>query len=453
MSFKNLQKGISTFQVALMGGGAFLAITGFLMFAGVIPSPWGAAKGEIDYGAVSVWGIIPEKVFSDATSLAFKESGHVRILYTAKDPATFDSDLTEALASGRAPDAIILTQENIVRQKDRIVALAYPARDLKNNFIQEGELFSIPEGVLGLPIVVDPMVMYWNRDMFGAAGIPTPPTSWTDLYAKEILGITKRGGDKTSLVQSAFALGEFDNVTHAKDILATLFLEAGNTITEYRNVEGNTSIRSTIEDGATASSALRPSVAALQFYTRFADPTRVEYSWNRALPPSIDLFSQGALGMYFGYASERGSIAEKNPHLNFDVAIMPQAKNASGIAQRSATFGRMYAIATLKGAKNQAGAFYAMGLLSDKVFSNSLATTMGVASARRDILSARSADPYQDIYNRSALISAGWLDPDPLKTEQAFRAAVADVISGRRSPEDSINVLGGRVSSLLQKGK
>lgn len=447
------EQGVSTFQMILMGSAAFFAVLGFLMFAGVIPSPWGTPQGNKDYGQVSVWGIIPEKEFTDASGLAFKGGGHVRILYTAKDTATFDSDLTEALASGRAPDAIILTQENIVPQKDRIVALAYPARDLKNNFIQEGELFLVPEGALGLPIVVDPLVMYWNRDMFGGAGISEFPTSWTDLYSSQILGLTKHGGDKGALTQSAFALGEFDNITHAKDILATLFLEEGNSITAYRDVAGDTSIRSTIEDGATTAGAARPTVAALQFYARFADPTRAEYSWSRALPSSIDMFAQGALGMYFGYASERTTIAEKNPHLNFDVAIIPQAKSGTGSTQKTATFGRMYAIATLKGAKNQAGALYAMGLLSDKVFSDALAKTMGVASARRDILSVRSTDPYQDVYNRSALISAGWLDPDPAKTEQAFRFAVTDVLSGRRSPEDSINVLGGRVADLLQKGK
>lgn len=441
-------RGVSTFQVSLMVSSLVLGIIGFLMFADVIPSPWGKSLSTVEYGRTVVWGTLPQKVFSAAQSKAFSTDSKIQLVYVEKNAATFDSNLTEALANNAAPDAIIMTQENITRQKDRLATLGYTARDFKNGFIQEGELFLPPQGPLALPLMVDPLVMYWNRDLFAQAGIVSPPVSWTEFYTAPLTRLTIRGASQGTLTQSAFALGEFDNITHAKEILATLIMQAGNPITAYTTTsEGNTAIATVLTQGQ--SSALKPGPAALQFYTRFADPTRTEYSWSRALPSSIDFFAQGSLGIYFGLASDRMIIANKNPHLNFDVAPIPQAKIDAASPGTPAAFGEIYAVGVLSAAKNSAGAGYAAVLLSSKEFSTALAKEMGMASARRDVLAVQSADPYQDVFNRAALIASGWLDPDASGSANAFRLAIEDVLSGRRDPNDAINVLEGRLVSLF----
>ena len=443
-------RGVSTFQVSLMVGALVLGIVGFLMFADVIPSPWGKSSTTVEYGKTVVWGTLPQKVFSAAQGAAFSSNTQVQLVYVEKKTATFDSDLTEALANNAAPDAIIMTQESIARQKDRLSPLGYTARDFKNAFIQEGELFLPPAGPIALPLVVDPLVMYWNRDLFARAGIVQPPVSWTEFYSTPLTNLTVRGASQGTLAQSAFALGEFDNITHAKEILTTLIMQAGSPITAYTTTPAGITTISTVLAQA-QSSALQPGSAALQFYTRFADPARTEYSWSRALPASVDFFAQGSLGVYFGFASDKTVIANKNPHLNFDVAPMPQAKNDAGAPGTPATFGKMYAMGVLNAAKNVAGANYAAALLSQKEFSSSLAKEMGVASARRDVLAVQTADPYQDVFNRAALIANGWLDPDVAGSTNAFRLAVEDVLSGRRSPNDAINVLEGRLVGLFPK--
>ena len=54
-------------------------------------------------------------------------------------------------------------------------------RDFKNTYIEEGELYLAANGILGLPITVDPMVMYWNRDIFSSAAIAAPPSYWDEF--------------------------------------------------------------------------------------------------------------------------------------------------------------------------------------------------------------------------------------------------------------------------------
>jgi hypothetical protein len=105
-----------------------------------------------------------------------------------------------------------------------------------------------------------------------------------------------------------------------KEILATLFFQSGNNITERSPVTGEVSavidkdLEKEFEDASGT-----PTESVLDFYTSFANPSKSLYSWNRSLPNSENAFLNGDLAFYFGYASEIKRIQDKNPNLNFDV--------------------------------------------------------------------------------------------------------------------------------------
>lgn len=443
------QSRFNFFQIALMGGAGLFAIIAFMLFAGVIPSPWGSASHK-NYGTITVWGTIPSEAFKNAWAAAYPNIDTLRVNYVAKDPQDFNVALTAALANGAGPDAVILDQEDLYAHKNQLAPLGVNTRDFKNTFITEGELYLDPAGPLAMPLVVDPMVMYWNRDLYAAGGVASAPTSWTAFYTDPLQGLTKLGATQGSITQSALAFGQFQNVTHAKDILSMLILQTGDPITAYQQQGNDTqTLVSMIANSMNAPAA--PAASALRFYTRFADPVRVEYSWNGSLPPSQDFFAQGGLATYFGYASERATIASKNPHLNFDIAVVPQAANESGAPGVPATFGRLYAYGVLRQAPNQAGALYGAQVLAAAKFAGALSSQMSAAPARRDLLAVRSADPYQDIANRSALIAHGWIDPSPANTARAFGLAVEDILSGRREPQEAINTIDSRINELINQ--
>ena len=56
------------------------------------------------------------------------------------------------------------------------------------------------------------------------------------------------------------------------------------------------------------------------------------------------MFAKGALAMYFGYASEMSEIKNRNPHLNFDLAEVPQIKGDKS----KTSFAKIYALAIMK---------------------------------------------------------------------------------------------------------
>ena len=101
-----------------------------------------------------------------------------------KNPSTFTQELEEALASGRGPDLFMLTDDEILQQSERIITIPFntvSARSFKDTFVEEGELFLNAEGILAFPFTIDPMIMYWNRDIFSRSGVAKPPAFWDEL--------------------------------------------------------------------------------------------------------------------------------------------------------------------------------------------------------------------------------------------------------------------------------
>src|SRR3989344_5451754 len=183
---------ITPFQVILLVVFGLFVIFAVLIFSGIIPlfndTPEGIG------GEVVVWGTFPASSLSaQIEELNRNANGAWSVVYVQKREDTFDRELVEALASGIGPDAILLSQSFIVRHRDKVFPISYETlsvRKFLDTFIEEGELYLTSEGVLALPFSIDPLVMYWNRDIFTAAGISQIPTLWDEFFTLA-LDITK----------------------------------------------------------------------------------------------------------------------------------------------------------------------------------------------------------------------------------------------------------------------
>ena len=310
---------MNLFQIITIGVFTFFLIFAVLVFSGVIPIFTTAPQGVS--GTVTLWGIIPEARFRN--SLAVFNKTHEKIFsiqYVQKNEDFFDRDLVEAIASGKGPDMVLLPQDLVVRHTDKVTPISYETlslRDFRDTFIEEGELFIGDEevGILALPFSVDPMILFWNRDIFNANTISLPPELWDQLLA--LAPVLTATDNAFNVNQSAIAFGEFENVTHAKDILALLILQAGNPIVERK--EGK--LTAVLEERRGL--VVAPGESALRFYTEFSNPSKPVYSWNRSLPESKEFFVSNDLGVYVGYASEIPDIRAQSPNLNFDIALVP----------------------------------------------------------------------------------------------------------------------------------
>ena len=291
---------------------------------------------------------------------------------------------------------------------------------------------------MALPILVDPLVMYWNRSLFNAASLALPPKAWDELV--DLSTKLTKTDPSFSVLQSTIALGGYENVTNAKEILATLVMQAGNPITTRIPTQGVESILSDRLGFAEA-----PADSAIRFYTEFANPVKLVYSWNRALPASLDMFLRGDLALYLGFASELLDIQEKNPNLNFDVARVPQVSDGP----TKSTFGKFYGIALMKQSDNVGGAFQAAFALSGAQAGQLWSDKFLLSPVRRDLLAQKPTDAFKSIFYTEALIAHGFLDPSPTETDGILGTMISDIASGRRGVSQAVGEADTRLQNLI----
>lgn len=431
---------MSKFQLILtVVFGAFIVI-GVIVFSVV------RGGNKVLY-SVTVWGSVPSLTFNQVWSeLPISKDETIKLTYVEKTSAQFDQDFIEALASGTGPDVFFLEQDSILKYKDKILVIpysSYSARDFKNNFIQEGELYLDQNGVIAVPFIVDPLVMYWNRDLFNNINQSQPPMLWSDFNTL-IKSLTQRN-QNLNITQSAISFGEYGNVSNAKELISTLFMQWGNPITSVGSSQERVKA---VLSGNPLKLPVDPSIAAMTFYTQFANPAQSFYSWNRSMPSSKKFFLSNNLAVYFGFASELLALRNQNPNLNFDVATIPQL----GGNMAKATFGKMTGLAITKNTKVAPGAFQAIVALTDKNSLSAFSNALRLPPVRNDLLANKpSSDAYMSVFYDSAIISKAWLDPNKSATSLIFQEMIESITGGRADTDASINKANNQIDTLLMK--
>lgn len=427
---------MTKFQMILMGVFGVFLIGGVIIFS----TYKGSSKEAI---TVVVWGTIPQISFNDIIqSTSLYQSKEFNIQYVEKTEEDFDANFIEALASGTGPDIFMLPSGKILKHRNKIFAIPYNVfteRQFKDSFIEGTEVYMAPEGVLALPILVNPLVMYWNRSIFTEAKITQPPKYWDEFY--NLANIISKKDGALNILRSAVAFGEFSNISHAKEIILNLAMQAGTPLTVW---SGN-KVQSVFADSF--SKPIMPAEAAVNFYTEFGNPSKLSYSWNRSLPNSTNYFLSGDLALYFGFASEIGNLQMKNPNLNFDVATIPVSREG-GV---NVSFANFNAFAITKSSKNPNIAFSVISILSGTDSAKAFNKILKLPPARRDLLSQRPVNAYESVFYDSAIRAKAWLDPSPVETNAVFKSMIESITSGRARTGEAIIKAQRELSSLLLK--
>jgi len=423
---------MSKFQIVIIGVFIVFIMIGVASFATY------KSKGEKNQlPQIKVWGTVSESIIKALVEESGRSTGQtLSVDYTEMSEEEFSLQFVEALARGIGPDAVVLPQELLYKQENKLVYVPYTAfteRQFKDSFITQSEQFLSPQGIMAFPFTIDPMVMYWNRDIFANEGIATYPKTWDEIIALAPK-LTKKSVN-SNITQSIAGIGEYRNVTNAKELLASLFFQSGDRLVVR---EGN-SVRVVLGDNA------NDSASVLTFYTNFSNPVKSVYSWNRSLPQSKNYFISGDSALYFGFASELSNIRAKNPNLNFDIAPFPQIKDA----KNKVNFGRMNAFGIVANSQNQSTALFAITLLTGPELQQKLSSLTYLPSVRRDIIGRGTVDPYMSIFNNGALTSRGWIDLNPQNSNIIFQNMVESVISGRKTVFDAIRGASRELSASL----
>lgn len=380
-------------------------------------------EDEFVVGAVQIWGTLDEaKMNSVLHQLVEENEAYIDVQYFYVQPEVFSSKLVNAIADGSGPDLILTSHEQLVELRRRITPISYesfPVRDIRSMYVDGAEIFALSDGLYAYPVAVDPLMLYWNRDMLTTKNLINPPATWESLVNTYAPNLTERDFERT-IVKSAVALGEYGNVRNAFGIISALLLQGGSR--GVLEQEGNYVIRLNEAEGGG-----RPLTSVADFYTRFSRPNNTLYSWNRSLNEDRQRFVSEDLALYFGFGSEGREIERLNPNLNFDIAQIPQG--ASATVRR--TYGAFYGLSLVRTADNVRGAAVVLRVLSSASVAARIAVANDLAPVHRELIAQGSNDTYGRYIYQSAAIAYGWLSPSRAAIDGIFSTMVRDVTEGR----------------------
>lgn len=413
------------FQIIILVVFAVLAVGGLFLFA-----TYKGFGGSTPVGEVTIWGTLPAGAMTETVNdLRTNHQEFGKVTYSEHSEATFDTELANAIASGNGPDLIVLNQEHLLSLRSKLTVIptaTISERTYRDRYVPITELFLTQGGTFAMPFVIDPVVLFYNRSLLSSAGVPQVPTTW-----EGIVGLAERltvKSDAGLIAKSAIPLGTYENIPHARAIVSLLLLQAGSPIVQFGSGVG----RSTLGVGSDSFSRTLADTA-IAFYTQFADPAKLVYSWSRSQVNARQSFLAGDAAFYVGLASERKLIAAGNPNLDFDMASVPQPQTAT----TKVDYALAYGFSVPRGSRNAAGAVRTAVALSDAPSEKIAAPALGVAPALRSELAA-SGDIYSPIVNAAALRAKGWLSPAPAVVDRIFADMINAIITGRQGVHEAI---------------
>jgi ABC-type glycerol-3-phosphate transport system substrate-binding protein len=432
---------MNNFQTVLSAIFIAFFVFGVLIFSGLLPIGRSSNSGIV--GNVTVWGTFPSYSLSEFLEVINGDNKNLTVNYLQKPADRYERDLIEAFATGSGPDLFFITPDMVFKNKKFIYPMpyaSYPEKAFRDSFIDGAEVFLSKDGTLAFPIVADPLVLYYNKNILTNAGIAKPPRYFDELFQMSNV-LTKKSGDGI-ISQSMIALGSFDNINNAKEIISLLLLNSGNKIVDYDKNQDTYSV--VVKDRTPFSSS--PVEDAMNFYNEFSNPTNPAYSWNRALPSSLDMFISGRSAFYIGRASELFDIQKKNPNLSFDVTEILQSR-ATGLRM---TTGPVYALATSRRSANPVAAMSVASLFALPENSKQIASALSLVPAQKDELATNPEDPYIYSFYKTAITLRTWIDPDKNSTDLAFREIVQNFTSNRLTHSAAVNKLESQLDLLVK---
>lgn len=444
-SGSSLKKKILSIIIGLIVVGGVIALVFMFIVPRFFPSKPGAA--ELTY-----WGLWEDPAVMNEIIADFnREYPQIKVKYERQDIrglGKYIDRLTTRIQNGTGPDIYRYHSSWPIELKGYLLPL--PATTV-NALQLDSQYYNVVKkdikingAYYGVPLQIDTLALFINDDLFKAADIKAAPTTWNELtdMAATLTVPDEQGNIKTAGV----ALGTFDNIVHASDIISLLFVQ--NRADLY-NLAGPTKQNAIDALGV--------------YYTYFAkgDEEGRGKTWDANLENSKVAFANGSLAMYFGYSWDVLDISGRNPELNYSVHPVPQLP-----PDRKETIASYWVEGVSSKTKHSKEAFLFLQFLGkretlEKLYAlESKQRMFGELYPRRDMKSLLSKNPLIAPFLNQAddavstpFSSDTYDDAMNAALNTYLGNAVNSILNNSSSPESAIDTLGAGETQVLDKYK
>jgi len=295
------------------------------------------------------------------------------------------------------------------------------------------------QNIYGLPLSLDTMVMFYNRDLLNAAKIPQAPANWRD-FQQAVAKLTKQDKDG-NLIQSGTALGTSNNVERSFDIVSLLMMQNGTKMTDEKG-----SISFDKMPTGLSGRSVPPGQEALIFYTDFASPSKEVYSWNESMQNNLTAFTQGKVAFFFGYSYHIPTIRANAPKLNLGIAKMPQIEGAPEI-----NYANYWFEVISKKSPNQAAAWDFVQFATDAAQVSKYLNKAKRPAALRSLIATQIDDLDMGTFAAQTLTAESWYrGNNSTGAEDAFASMISSVVNKEVEIKDAIDLAARRVANTLR---
>ena len=451
---------------------ALLLTTGAGCFGG------GSQTASLEKVELEVWRVFDDDDTFDELISAYRAvHPNVKINYTELRFEEYEDELIRAFAEGRGPDIFslhntwMLSYEDLIEpmpdtitvtrqesqgtlRKEVVVVereeSTMSTKELSNTFVEQVEMDVIldyqpdddvdpEERIFGLPLSLDSLALFYNRDLLDAAGIATPPESWSE-FQDAVIALTSYDDDG-NIQQSGGAIGTSQNVDRAADVVSLLMMQNGTAMTDERG-------RITFHDiPSDAPDEVYPGYDAVSFYTDFANPTKEVYTWNEDYSSSFEAFANGETAFFLGYSYHIPLLRTAAPKLNFSITGVPQISGG-----REVNYANYWVETVSKDSEFTDWAWSFILFAADEENVSLYLNNAQKPTALRSLISDQLDDEDLGAFAEQTLTAESWYKGyDASAMEEAMQDLIDAVLGGTEDPGGEMSSAASRVAQTLNK--
>ncbi len=452
----------------------FRVLTGIfaisILGAGCTKGPSAATVAASKPVTLTIWGVIDDAgVYSDIFADYHRLHPNISIQFRRLNLDEYENQLVNAMAEDRGPDIFLIHNTWVTKYMPKILPMPLSTKNtiqvvqgtLKKTMVYK--LITTPtvtitrfkddypdvvirdmlrtvnvsptkdkkdfqQRVVAMPLSVDTLGMYVNKDLLNAAGIAVVPETWGAFQSavKKLVKYDTTG----KIIQAGAALGTGKNIERAPDILSVLMMQNGAVM----STADGTPTFSRIPTSLSGQRNIAPAIQALGFYTDFANPGKEVYTWNDKQPNSLQAFIEGKVAFFFGYGYDLPLIKAQAPQLNLGIAKLPQIAGNPVV-----NFANYWAWTVSKKTKHPDIAWDFLNFMRKPKESQKFLDAAKRPAALKSQLSAQLNSEDIGVFASQVLTAKSWYrGDDPKAMNKAFVTMIEDALV---SPPDKISTI------------